>query len=49
MKKKEKAERKTKATHTFDEAMQMDSGDIHRSARNYRALRVCISNLGLLQ
>ena len=49
MKKKEKTDKETKSTRTFDEAMQMDSGDMRWLARNYRELRVCVSIFGLLQ
>ncbi len=43
VKKKEKADKETRSTRTFDEAMQMDSGDMRWLARNYRELRVCVS------
>ena len=49
MKRKEKADKDTRSTRTFEEAMQMDSGDVRWPAKNYRELRVCISIFGLLQ
>jgi hypothetical protein len=49
VKKKEKADKETRSTRTFDEAMQMYSGDMRWPARNYRELRVCVSIFCLLQ